>query len=104
MERVRALGAVDLGRAHRGLEDATLRRRLGQGGANVTLEPDLAGRDLSQRDDGRLVALGLDQRRGAGGQLTGAAGGEDAEGEAAPAPEGKAAPKAEEKPKGKKEE
>ena len=31
---------------------------------------DLAGRDLAQRDHGRLVAVRLDQRRGAGAELS----------------------------------
>src|SRR5437867_8816792 len=60
------------------LEARTARRR-------VALEhfgADLAGGDLAQRDHGRLVAVGLDQRRGAGAELARAISGGERELEA----------------------
>src|SRR5256885_7593172 len=50
-------------------------RRAGWRGVSLQdLVADLAGRDLAQRDDGRLVAVGLDERRGAGAKLARAIG------------------------------
>src|SRR5438067_6943668 len=44
-------------------------RRRGHGVALQDLGAHLASRDLAQRDDGHLVAVGLDERRGAGAEL-----------------------------------
>src|SRR5438874_675865 len=44
-------------------------RRRGHGVALQDLGAHLASRDLAQRDDGHLVAVGLDERRGAGTEL-----------------------------------
>src|SRR3970282_2304229 len=47
----------------------------GRGGVALEhLGADLAGRDLAQRDDRELVAVGLDERRGAGAELARAVG------------------------------
>src|SRR5256885_4762148 len=56
---------------------ARLLQARGAGRRGVPLQDlvaDLAGRDLAQRDDGRLVAVGLDERRGAGAKLARAIG------------------------------
>ena len=82
VKRVWPLGSVDLGRADRGLEHSTGRERSGERFSNIAFETDLPRRNLAERDDRRLVALGLDKRRGAGRELPGAARGQDAEGKA----------------------
>ena len=53
---------------------ASAARRGGVGVALQHLDADLAGGDLAQRDDGGLVAVGLDQRRRAGADLARAIG------------------------------
>src|SRR5262249_61730856 len=81
-ERVGSLGSIDLGRFDRGLENAPLGRRFGERCPDVPFETDFPGRHLAEGDHRRLVALGLDERGGAGRELAGAASAQDAEGEA----------------------
>ena len=79
---VRTTRPVDLGRADRGLEHSAGGRRAGERFPDIGFEADLSGRHLAERDDGRLVALGVDMGGGAGRELPGAASRENTEGEA----------------------
>src|ERR1700750_551540 len=82
VKRTRPLGSVAFGCADRGLEHSAGRRRERESFSNIAFETNFSRRNLAERDDRRLVALGLDERSGAGRELTGAASGQDAESKA----------------------